>query len=692
MDNFVSAENGTTANESGMLSCHMEDWLSLKDSHSIQNDSDRQQQRMSALRFHPFDIPSHSQFIPPLFTNSHPRFPTLMRNIRHRREAKVHILQPIFEDENTFQKIWSNNNNNKDTDNKLDRFAIDENSRKTANPVVGQIYMDAMGFGMGNSCVQVTFLAKHLKEARYLTDQFAVLAPWFLALTAASPVLRGMVAATDVRWDVIGQSVDCRTVLEENGVFRKSRYSDISLFIGEDDLQVTSLLNDVSVPINIDAKEVCEESGVDSVLATHIGYLFSRDPLVIFKGKVELNDALDSSHFENLQSTNWNSVRFKPPPASVKENEPNNIGWRVEFRTPELQLHDWENASVVMTLLLLTKALRASSNGDDQFDGRIPMSYMEQNFDFCKKENNIALDQKKGLTARKNGLNNKWDASRLEGKDKDEYIRQQLAHDLTLADVFCGNDEVSGLLPFLRSFLNKQQLHAGEDQLFEKSLMERALNFIELRAKGVLLTNAAFFRSFVLNHEEYKKDSLVSPKIIYDLLTLTKAIAKDECIAPELLGCYQLMVTDNGNHNSNNNNDNVKDSLVVDNVKLKKFTQQNKTVKVYLTPEMERLVCTHHGHHCKVEHRSHDQLAPRVQQRLCVVNHCLRALCKAQVSFEIVTASLHESTLDHPCPSQANINAQQKVKAPTALSDADSVETGASVSMQSCCEYCEHCH
>ena len=34
-----------------------------------------------------------------------------------------------------------------------------------------------------------------------------------------------------------------------------------------------------------------------------------------------------NSHFENLQSTNWNTLRFKNPPSAESK-----IGWRVEFR------------------------------------------------------------------------------------------------------------------------------------------------------------------------------------------------------------------------------------------------------------------------------------------------------------------------------------------------------------------------
>lgn len=98
--------------------------------------------------------------------------------------------------------------------------------------------------------------------------------------------------------------------------------------------------------------------------------MFVRDPVILFQETLHLDDTKDTNHFENINSTNWQSMRFKPPP--VKSN----IGWRVEFRPTEvrlnnqkrffneifsfliqLQMTDFENAAFVTFIVLLTRAI-----------------------------------------------------------------------------------------------------------------------------------------------------------------------------------------------------------------------------------------------------------------------------------------------------------------------------------------------
>jgi hypothetical protein len=109
------------------------------------------------------------------------------------------------------------------------------------------IHMDAMAFGMGCCCLQITFQAKDVDESRFIYDQLAVMAPIMMALTAATPILKGRLADTDARWGVISESVDDRTPAERGRAdpnapypeynalgkrrIYKSRYDSISTYI-----------------------------------------------------------------------------------------------------------------------------------------------------------------------------------------------------------------------------------------------------------------------------------------------------------------------------------------------------------------------------------------------------------------------------------------------------------------------------
>ena len=169
-----------------------------------------------------------------------------------------------------------------------------------------------------------------------------------LALTAATPVLHGRVADTDVRWDTIAASVDDRTA-EERGedtpppgeadgaaaaeaggggwseedrtmlagrgrrYLPKSRYDSISVYLA-DCVDCHDKYQDLAPPVATGALPMLLDAGVDKHLARHIAHLFVRDPLVIRPDRIHLNDTIETDHFENLQSTNWQTVRWTPPP------------------------------------------------------------------------------------------------------------------------------------------------------------------------------------------------------------------------------------------------------------------------------------------------------------------------------------------------------------------------------------------
>lgn len=158
---------------------------------------------------YPFYPPSgpklRSQFVPDEIANPHIRFPTLAANIRSRRTRKVQVNVPIFHDKNT-PNPWKDPTVNYD----LHNWPEDDDVRNGAAPD-NFIHMDAMAFGMGSCCLQITFQAKNIVEGRELYDQLSPLGPIMLALTAATPIYKGFLAGTDVRWNQISRAVDCRT-------------------------------------------------------------------------------------------------------------------------------------------------------------------------------------------------------------------------------------------------------------------------------------------------------------------------------------------------------------------------------------------------------------------------------------------------------------------------------------------------
>lgn len=136
---------------------------------------------------------------------------TLTANIRRRRGSKVQINMPIFHDVNTPKPFidptipWDR-----------DLFKHDKEAKEGA-ALPDHIYMDAMAFGMGCCCLQITFQACNIDEGRRLYDQLAPVAPLMMALSANSPIYRGYLADVDARWNVISASVDDRTP-EERGL------------------------------------------------------------------------------------------------------------------------------------------------------------------------------------------------------------------------------------------------------------------------------------------------------------------------------------------------------------------------------------------------------------------------------------------------------------------------------------------
>lgn len=478
-----------------------------------------------------------SLFVPDEIINPHARFPTLTANIRRRRGSKVAINMPIFKDRNTPSPFidptipWDR-----------DIFPEDKEAKEgAAKP--DHIYMDAMAFGMGCCCLQITFQACNVTEARRLYDQLVPVGPIMLALTGAAPIYRGYLSDVDCRWNVIASSVDDRTP-EERGlkplehdrfVINKSRYDSVDSYISTGPL-FKSKYNDIDLVYDKNIYEKLRSNDIDDQLAKHVSHLFIRDPLVIFKELLDQDDSVSSDHFENIQSTNWQTLRFKPPPPN------SNIGWRVEFRSMEIQITDFENTAFAIFIVLLTRAIISFN-----LNFYIPISKVDENMQNAHKRGAV-LNEK--FYFRKNVFTKQKSSSRQpspstststssadnngtsNGDALDDDEDQDAYELMTINEIINGKSGgFIGLIPLVNSYLNSVNV-----DIETRCQLSKYLDLIKRRADGSLMTAATWMRQFVQNHPAYKHDSVVSEEINYDLMKTIEKISSGELEIPELLG------------------------------------------------------------------------------------------------------------------------------------------------------------
>ncbi|KAI1598689.1 glutamate-cysteine ligase [Pyrenophora tritici-repentis] len=464
-----------------------------------------------------------SQFVPDEIANPHIRFPTLAANIRWRRGRKVQVNVPVFRDENT-PWPWKDPTVNYD----LHNWPEDDDVRNGAAKD-NYIHMDAMAFGMGSCCLQITFQAKNIEEGRKMYDQLSPIAPILLALTAATPIYKGFLADTDVRWNQISNAVDDRTPEElgekplQNDRWRlpKSRYASNSTYISQDPRLRPEYL-DPDLIIDTDIKKRLVEGGMDDLLATHFAHLFIRDPIVVFAEDLKELDLTKADHFENLQSTNWQHMRFKPPPAG------SDMGWRVEFRPMEIQITDFENAAFSIFIVLLTRAILSFN-----LNFYIPITLVSENMETAHIRDAVSTQKfwfRKDpfSTHKSSGTGTSTPAETFSrpttptGPIEDEYT-QMTINEVINGQTTSDGDGFPGLIPLVESYLNSMNVDVET-----RCDLATYLDLIRKRANGTYWTAAKWIRHFVQSHPEYKKDSVVSDDITYDLVKAAEQITKSE--------------------------------------------------------------------------------------------------------------------------------------------------------------------
>lgn len=307
----------------------------------------------------------------------------------------------------------------------------------------------------------------------------------------------------------------------------KSRYASNSTYISTDPRLRPEYL-DPDLVVDEDIKATLLAGGMDDRLATHFAHLFIRDPIVIFEEDLQELDLTKTDHFENLQSTNWQHMRFKPPPAD------NSIGWRVEFRPMEIQITDFENAAFSVFMVLVTRAILSFD-----LNFYIPIKRVDENMERAHRRDAVLSEK---FFFRKNPFPPRPSRapSRTRGGDdglesatsslpstrpptpvgpvEDEY------EEMTINEIINGTaGGYPGLIPIVESYLDSVNV-----DIKTRCELETYIDLVRRRASGELCTAARWIRDFVDNHSSYAHDSVVSDEVQKDLIGAVIAIGAKE--------------------------------------------------------------------------------------------------------------------------------------------------------------------
>lgn len=259
---------------------------------------------------------------------------------------------------------------------------------------------------------------------------------------------------------------------------------------------------------------------MDNLLANHFAYLFIRDPLLLYEHDLHPPDlaSQDTKSFENFQSTNWQEVRFKPPPSLFSEDTHNNTGWRVEFRSMEVQPTDFENAACAIFIVLFVRTLLHLD-----LSLYIPIKKWDENMATAQSRDavlkgkfhwphNVFPSSSPTASIPNTPANVVAAAAKVaEEKEGDELNL------LTINEIINGSSitKFPGLIPLIQIYLSTNMETYPPPAI---SKIKEYLSFVSKRASGQIPTTARSIRNFVHNHEGYHRDSRVSGEVLWKLL------------------------------------------------------------------------------------------------------------------------------------------------------------------------------
>ncbi|KAJ5370262.1 Glutamate-cysteine ligase catalytic subunit [Penicillium cataractarum] len=413
-----------------------------------------------------------------------PRYQLLANNVQNRPQGRMRTYFPIARDDLTSNPF--------------------RDDPPTGKGIPGHLCLDELEIGTGCCSIQTTFQAANEAEARWLYDQLIPLGHVLLAMTAATPMWKGYLVDTDIRWQRFGDLVDDRRPEEMD--YLPPRWTWNRTYLSRD--KPPMLIGKAPLqPMDKTTKNRLLEGGMDDALAEHFASILTRDPLLLTGADLDNLNESNTRLFELLHGCVWHHVRFKPP---LTDNGP---GWCVEFRPMEVQLTDFENAAFAIFMYLLSRAITTF-----HLNFYLPFDMVGESWETAQKRN-AAIEGR--FWFRRSGWSSKFDPNDQSAK----CMCKDAAHDphaekeyglMTVDEIINGQDNPAGfpgLLAMVWQYLDYTQVSS-----VEKAKLAPYLDLIERRANGTNPTPASWMRDFVRRHAEYNRDSCVSERVCYDMM------------------------------------------------------------------------------------------------------------------------------------------------------------------------------
>lgn len=165
-------------------------------------------------------------------------------------------------------------------------------------------------------------------------------------------------------------------------------------------------------------------------------------------------------------------------------------------------MNDFGNAALVVFLALITRVIITYG-----LDFTMPISQVHENMNIAHRRDAIR-------------------------QEKFHFRCGEDVSQVYINEIINGTNDFPGLIPLVRRYINEREdidtatRHTLEQYflLISKRAAGKSLHTHMFQSnrllllKGILLTNAAWMRQFVLSHPLYNQDSIVSEEIQYDLV------------------------------------------------------------------------------------------------------------------------------------------------------------------------------